>query len=267
MAASAAALFAEARLIPHAVTALPLLASEEEGYAAQAALVADFQDRLGLLVGYKVGATNDSAQAALGFGPFSGPLFASARCQAGGAVSLASLGPSFKAAEAEFAFVLAAPLPPRPEAYSPSEVWAAVATVCPAIELAASRLVLPAGTVVAPAAILADLAWNGCFVLGPGVAAAELGSGEALVTARATLLCNGVVLGADTGANVLSSPLASLTWLANALSTRGVTLEAGAVVISGAVVAAKGPFAAGDILVARFEGLGAPMEVSLSLLA
>jgi len=266
MASSAAALFSDARLGAHAVTALPSLAGEAEGYAVQELLVSD--GRFGALVGYKVGATNDGAKAALGLSsPFSGPLFASARCAPGAAVSLASLGPSFKAAEAEFAFTLCAPLPPRPQAYSADEVWASVGSVCPAIELAVSRLVLPAGTAPTLPAILADSAWNGCFVLGEGVAAAELGKGEALVAARATLLCDDRVLGAETGANVLGSPLASLVWLVNSLSARGLTLEAGHVVISGAAVAAKGPFTGGEVLTARFEGLGAPLEVSLRLLA
>jgi 2-keto-4-pentenoate hydratase len=86
-------------------------------------------------------------------------------------------------------------------------VWAAVDAVCPAIELAAARLV----SCTLPAAVLADGAWNGCYVVGPRVSPADVvGGAEGLVSARAALEINGAEVAANTGANVLGSPLTAL---------------------------------------------------------
>ena len=143
----------------------------------------------------------------MGFGPFYGPLFASALLTDGASTSLASLGASFKAAEAEYAFVMRADLPPRGTPYSEDEVWAAVEAVCPAIELASSRF---AGA-APPAGVLADGAWNGCVVLGRRVPPADVvGGAAALAASGAALLVNGAEVAANTGANVLGNPLTAL---------------------------------------------------------
>ena len=95
--------------------------------------------------------------------------------------------------------------------------------VCPAIELAAARLVGSAP----PAGVLADSAWNGCFVVGARVAPGDVPNGPAgLAAARAALLVNGTEAAANTGANVLGNPLTALvrTALAQAPSACFVVL-------------------------------------------
>ena len=59
----------------------------------------------------------------------------------------------------------------------------------------------------------------------------------------------------DAGGAVLGSPVNSLVWLANTVGARGVTLEAGHVVLPGAVCAMSA-VAAGDTFTATFAGLG-----------
>ena len=52
---------------------------------------------------------------------------------------------------------------------------------------------------------------------------------------------------------MLGSPLNSLVWLANTVGARGITLEAGHVVLPGAVCA-MAPVVAGDTFTATFAG-------------
>ncbi len=158
--------------------------------------------------------------------------------------------------------------------------------VCPSIELAASRLVASA----LPAAVLADGAWNGCFVIGARVAPGDVpGGAPGLVAAGAALSVNGAEVAANTGANVLGSPLTALvgtlsyershsvllerctdaaavqTWVANELAGTAHALRAGQLVMTGAAAAHK-VVAAGDALTATFTGLGAaPLSVSVKL--
>jgi 2-keto-4-pentenoate hydratase len=130
-----------------------------------------------------------------------------ARAADGDSASLSALGASFKASEAEFAFVMKTDLPPRDAPYSEEEVWGAVAAVAPAIELASARLLFAAP----PVAVLADGAWNGCFVLGRRVPPSDVPGGAAsLASAGAALLVNGAEVAANTGANVLGNPLTAL---------------------------------------------------------
>ena len=72
---------------------------------------------------------------------------------------------------------------------------------------------------------------------------------------KLTLNKNGEQVAAATGAAVLGNPVTSMVWLVNKLAENGLSLEAGEVVISGAI-AAPHPIAAGDTFEAVFEGLG-----------
>ncbi len=261
---AAASYFSAARVANSALDALPGSLPADAplrfGYDVQDAQLRDSSSPLGALVGWKVGATNDAAQAALGFGPFYGPLFDSSVHKDGATLSLSSLGASFKAAEAEFCFVMAADLPAGGP-YTEADCWAAVEAVFPAIELAASRLTAAAPST--PAAILADCAWNGAVVLPPPearVRAADVpGGATALPGAGAALLLDGTQVAASTGANVLGSPLTSLTWLANALREAGHSLRKGQICMTGAAAAHKA-LPAGSTLEARFTQLSASPE-------
>jgi 2-keto-4-pentenoate hydratase len=66
---------------------------------------------------------------------------------------------------------------------------------------------------------------------------------------------NGNVVGTYTTAEVMGNPLNALAWLANHLATRGMAVEAGDVVMSGAISKMLRP-KAGDTIRARFNRLG-----------
>ncbi len=71
----------------------------------------------------------------------------------------------------------------------------------------------------------------------------------------AVMYKNGQVAGTGAGGAVLGSPINSLVWLANTVGARGVALEAGHVILPGAVCAMV-PVAAGDTVTATFAGIG-----------
>lgn len=66
---------------------------------------------------------------------------------------------------------------------------------------------------------------------------------------------NGEVVGSYTSAEVMGNPLNALAWLANHLATRGLALEPGDLVMSGAISKMLRP-KAGDTIQARFARLG-----------
>jgi 2-keto-4-pentenoate hydratase len=66
---------------------------------------------------------------------------------------------------------------------------------------------------------------------------------------------NGEVVGTGAGAAVLGHPAASVAWLANKLSAFGIALEAGEIILSGALTAAVDA-QAGDSFLISFQRLG-----------
>lgn len=252
---AAALSFIEARLNPHVPIGTPIdgIDNLDDAYAVQKEMVRIGPGLgLGAVVGWKCGATNAAAQAGLQFSkPFFGPLFQSCLVPNTGKVSLRSMG-AFRASEAEFCFHLAEACPAKGSPYTEKEIWDKVATVAPAIEIAATRcthLPLKSTTVVG------DFALNGCVVVGHRIPAESIvGGWESLARVVAAVKLNGVSLASESGANVLGNPITSLTWLANTLNEYGLQLNSGDLVMSGAASASKNALASGDTLDAVFTG-------------
>ena len=217
-----------------------------DAYAVQDGLV----QSAGLRVaGYKIGATNAQVQVRFGVdAPFSGRLFADFVGESPLRVPAGSV--NFYAIEAEFDFVMGRALRPRAAPYTQAEVRAAVASVHPAIEVPDSRygdwLSMQAEDLVADNAI-------GCLLcLGPAAAG---GLDRALAGQRVVVRVGGEVVSEGAGANVLGDPWNVMVWLANHLSGRGLTLEAGHVVTTGSaadVVQCR----PGDTVTAEFGPIG-----------
>lgn len=198
--------------------------STEEAYTLQDAVTKE----LGFeVIGWKVGATNATAQAALGANePFAGPLFKE-RTFAGKA-ELKTAADALRIPEAEFALLLKADLPPRSAAYGAGEVAAAVASIHPAIEVVNKRLAGNLGDHVNR--VIADGGANHAFIYGPGT---EKFDPVALANHAVTVTVNGMDKAAGSGGNVMGSPLNVLAWLANHMSKRGIGLKAGQWVSTG----------------------------------
>lgn len=215
-------------------------------------------------VGWKVGATSEAVQRALGVNePFFGPVFDDDLVDAApGNVCKVPAHPGVKGLELEFALVMGASLPRDPShVHTVDEVRAAVRSVAVAVEVAASRM----GEVTAGEAccrLVADFGNHGGLLLGRRVDIGPPSTSEAAVMAvveasgACTVRVNGVTTNAGDYREVMGHPLASLTWLANALNLRGLSLREGDVVSTGTTTGLT-QVQVGDTVTAAIEGLGA----------
>jgi 2-keto-4-pentenoate hydratase len=222
-------------------------ATRSEGYAIQAEVARLSGQRV---LGWKIAATSAAGQQHIRVdGPLAGRLLASRVLPEGAGVHMT--GNIMRVGEAEFAFRMAMPLPPRETPYDAGEVLAAVRTLHPAIEVPDTRFT--DCTRVGAAQLIADHACAAWFVLG----AATDGQWRErdLVDHRVTVLRNGSLACEGRGANVLGDPRLALTWLANELSAIGEGLKADDIVTTGTCVV---PFAVapGDRIRADFGDYG-----------
>jgi 2-keto-4-pentenoate hydratase len=249
--AALARLLLAARRDGRPIEALPAAlvpATAQEAYAVQDQVTA----ALARVAGWKVGAPSPTAT------PNCAPLLA----------DLVQADParwptaSFRrrGVEAELAFRFAHPLAPRAHPYSDDEVWDAVATLHPAIEVVESRFAgFPA---LAPLALLADQQSNGAFAYG---AAVENWRAVDFLTQPARLVIDGKEMASVTGGNAAGHPRRLLAWLANHLSARGRGIAAGDIVTTGSHTGLL--FAApGATVAAEFRGIGS-VTVSFSTAA
>ena len=218
-----------------------------EGYAIQAHLEGVSASPL---YGWKIAATSADGQRHIGVdGPMAGRILAERAHDDGATVPFGAN--RMAVAEAEFAFRMARDLPSRPTPYDVDEVLAAVAALHPAIELPDSRFD-DFATAGGPQ-LIADNACAHEFVLGP--AAPDDWRSHDLAAHAVAGAVAGKLERDGVGANVLGDPRAALTWLANELSSLGLTLKAGQVVTTGTCLTPM-PIAAGDAVSADFGPLG-----------
>jgi 2-keto-4-pentenoate hydratase len=217
-----------------------------DAYAIQQAQVAAWTAAGAEVRGHKVGLTSAAMQEQLGvdqpdFGVLTDTMFLTEGVTADYGKFLQPK------AEPEIAFVLGRPL--RGPGVTVASALAAVDFVLPALEIIDSRV---ADWKITLADTVADNASSGAVVLG-----ARPVKPDALDLSLVGCLIhrNGRLAGTGAGGAVLGSPVNALVWLANTLGQRGVTLEAGHVILPGSVCAAI-PFGPGDTVSAVFDRLG-----------
>jgi 2-keto-4-pentenoate hydratase len=200
-------------------------------------------------VGWKVACTSIQAQEALKTdGPFPGRLFRERLFPSGAMVPTED--DNFRVTEPEIVFRMARALPPRSRPYGREEVLAAIDAVHPGLEIVNPRL--PKGFDDVVGWYIADGALNDAIVLG---APSRPLAADAYAGIRVAAHRNGTLIGSGTGANALSGPDIVLAWLANDLSQRGITLEAGSIVTTG-VVTEMFQAGRGDEITASFSDIG-----------
>ncbi len=218
-----------------------------EAYELQQAVT----DALGFeVVGWKVGATNPSAQATLGAAePFVGPIFRERTYESGASIKTAP--DALRITEPEYAFRLRRGLPPRAADYGSEETNNAIESVHPVIEVINMRLAgkFPESTIYR---LIADGGVSHAFVYGSGSTRIDP---DGLVTNSVTATVNEMTKATGSGANVMDSPLSVLNWLANHMSKRGIGLKAGQWVSTG-VTTDIFQVRRGDTVKADFENLG-----------
>lgn len=184
---------------------------------------------LGRPWGWKVAAASPAAQRWHGIDhPIRGRMFEGGLLQSPARLPAGRYRPCL--IEPEIAFTLGRELPPRARPYSPAEVAAAVATLHPAMEIAASAygehdwIAAPLG------ASVADNIAHAGLILAEG--RRDFARFD-LPGLRVELWVDGRRHSIGRGANALGSPLLSLTWLANSLGRDGLGLRPGEVVTTG----------------------------------
>ncbi|MEV4453305.1 2-keto-4-pentenoate hydratase [Streptomyces mirabilis] len=218
----------------------------DDAYAIQTAQAEQWVRDGSVVKGHKVGLTSPAMQRQLGvdepdFGHLMDTMF---HLESQPIDPSAFLAPRV---EPEIAFVLGKPL--SGPGVTVAEAAAAVEFVMPALEIIDSRI---RDWKIKLVDTIADNASSGGVVLGS--TALPLSQVD-LRRAGGVLYRNGEIVGTGALGVVLGSPLNALVWLANTLGARGVTLQAGQVVLPGSITAAV-PVAAGDVVTAMFAGLG-----------
>jgi 2-keto-4-pentenoate hydratase len=218
----------------------------DDGYAVQreltALLVAD-GDRV---IGYKAGLTSAPMQKMFGVDtPDFGPILASTVRGDGVIISCdAFIAPKV---EAEIVFRLATPL--EGPGVTVNQAREAIGEVIAGLEIVDSRI---EDWRFGLADTIADLASNGAAVLGRPVAPSADLDYRLVGVAFSN---NGELVATGAGAAALGDPVAVVAWLANVLGERGTTLDAGQLIMTGALHAAV-PLCPGDTFFAEFDHLG-----------
>jgi 2-keto-4-pentenoate hydratase len=223
--------------------------SVAEDYAAQAALCALWDERLGPVAGLKIATTTKIMQQLMGIDhPCMGTIFA-ARVYASPA-AIAKDDYVNVRIECEFAVRLGRDLPGGAP-YTRDGVRAAVSEIMPAFELIEDRFADYKSTKALT--LIADNAWNGGIVLGPSK---PLPAGLDLDGIAGVLKSNGRAA----GAGKTDDPLGALAGLANQAADCARPMTAGMVVITGSVIPTV-DIAVGERLDFALDGIG---ETSLT---
>tara|TARA_R110002096_G_scaffold124357_1_gene268980 strand:- start:714 stop:1496 length:783 start_codon:yes stop_codon:yes gene_type:complete len=179
------------------------------------------------IVGWKIGATAAAAQKAMGLsGPFVGFLTEDMLDKNGVTYTHADmLGPIV---ESEYAFRMSADLPPKAGPYTRTEVEAAVGSLIVGFEIPGRRL----GDNHSLGALgsISDHGGTGRYVIGHEFTDWK---GKDCADTEVVLTYSGEEKGRGKGAAMMGHPLEALTWFANYLSARGITLEKGQFVTTG----------------------------------
>ena len=224
-----------------------------DGYAVQQELTRLLLADGDRIVGYKVGLTSKPMQQMIGVDqPDYGPVLASTVYADGDIVSVGSfIQPKL---EAEIAFVLGSPLA-GPDV-SVLDARRAIAGMTAAVEIVDSRF---ADWRIKLADTVADLASNGAVAVSSRLVPLD-GVDPRLI--GMVLTRQGELIDTGAGAAALGDPVKVVAWLANTLGELGTKLEAGHLIMTGALHAAV-PMLAGDVFRADFDHLG-PLTVRVA---
>ncbi len=218
----------------------------EAAYRVQQANT-DFWVRAGRrIVGRKIGLTSPAVQKQLGVSqPDYGVLYAD--MAVGDYASIRADALLQPKVEAEIALVLDRPLDlALPTA---ADLLRAVAYVVPAIEIVASRI---ANWDIRIVDTIADNASSGAFVLG---GPARRIDGIDLTGCAMQMRIGESVVSSGSGRDCLGSPLNAAVWLAARMQQVGMPLQAGDVILTGALGKMSG-VNAGDTVAAEIQGIG-----------
>jgi 2-keto-4-pentenoate hydratase len=208
------------------------------------------------LAAWKLAATSIAGQKHIGVsGPLIGRYVAERVVPSGNFVPFGNNG--MKVAEIEFAFRFGSDLPPRAKPYSTEEIFDAVASMHPAIEIPDSRF--ERFERVGELSLIADNACAHWLCIGKAAPDDWRKLDLAVFTPTGQIRGKEPITGK--GANVLGSPRAAMTWFVNELSSLGITAKAGQIVSTGTCLVPM-PISPHDHVIGDFGPLG-KVEVTL----
>jgi len=198
------------------------------------------------LVGRKIGLTSASIQKQLGVNqPDFGALFADMAYGSGEEIDIKRL--LQPKAEAEIAFVLKKDLPHQKHTYA--DIIDATAYILPCIEIVDSRI---KNWNIQFVDTVADNASSAAYVLGSSPI--KLNKVD-LEMCGMKMECKGEVVSTGMGMACLGNPMNAVIWLANKMVETGSPLQAGDLILSGALGSMVN-VQAGDSFKASISGLG-----------
>jgi len=239
----------EMRVAKRAVPKLPadlFPETQDDAYRIQDALVARLVEAYhGRIIGYKIAATNETAQKQLNVtAPFCGRLLSHSTHCSGATLTAANF--NHRIIEPEFGFRIGADVPPSEAPYTRDTIAPYIAAIIPAIEVVDHRYT--DWTTVGAPSLIADNAIHGAWIEGEDVSDCR---DVDLATHATKLIVNGETVRTGSGAAVLGHPLNVVAWLANVRP-----LRAGDKITTGTTTAVY--FAnPGDRITADFGAFGA----------
>jgi len=235
------------RTMIDALTAEHPAMTAADAYAVQEAIVRRRIEAGERIVGWKLGLTSRAMQDQLGVGqPDYGPILSGYLIPEGRPIPIAEL--IQPRVEAEIAFVLDRPL--RGPGVTSLDAVRATAGIAPALEIIDSRIrdwKIKLADTISDLASSARVTFAGRLVPLDQLDVRLIGC---------VLERNGEVVQTGAGAAALGNPAEAVAWAANTLAELGVTLEAGQLIMTGALHASV-PARAGDTFRAQFDRLGA----------
>ncbi|MGE0823556.1 MAG: 2-keto-4-pentenoate hydratase [Candidatus Binatia bacterium] len=221
--------------------------SMDEAYRVQLGILSHWQAKGEKLGGWKIGLSAAGARQAFGLSaPISAYLLASRHFSSGHTFSYAAI--SKPVIESELCFTIGKRL--AGPGVTREQVLVAVSAVAPAFEVVDMRFNIGEDMPLGVADGIAQWGYVTGIAVSPYPAQLELG--EVTVEMRR----NSEVFANVVGKDVIDNQLDCIAWLANHLSTLGLTLEPGQDVMTGSFTKPT-PIAKGDRWESTFSGVGA----------
>lgn len=246
--------FVEARRESRGLPEFPgdIPAALGDAYAVQDHAIAFDGRRVG---GWKVGRINPPRD---GVDRLAGPIFTDTIVEAREGLKMPIFGEGFGAAEAEFLLRLRAAPPAGKTRFTEEEAADLIDVVHVGIEIASSPF--PGINAHGPTVTIADYGNNNGLVIGPEI---KDWRAAGIKTWPVTLDINGERIGAATAETMLDGPVGAVRFLLELMAARGIALEAGQWVSSGAVTGVH-PVKPGDEVEC---GFGVGFEVRCTITA
>lgn len=203
--------------------------SLEDAYRIQDRAIAMQGQPIG---GWKLGRINAPFDSEFGANRLAGPIFASTIVEAvtGTDHAMPVIGDGFAAVEAEFLLRLGSSPDPQKREWTMDEARALVDCVAIGIEIASSPLT--AINELGPAVTASDFGNNHGLLVGPEFAGWQTIDLDGVAVA---MLVNGEQIGSATTSTMLDGPWGAVRFLATLAASRGIRLEKGQWISTGAV--------------------------------